>query len=308
MKVARSHSSANWSACAWITSQATLTADKMLRVPGLEAARVEEVIEWTIDAYECQYEDVLEVLKTIGKSARVQEDMRTQGQSCIERYCKALVGDLFAESFYPPNPQRPSLQKCARFLQILWDSDHLPFEAIFELFEADMVRTKLLLLDHCHLNFVGRCFFQASSGYFGLAPTGTQTGDVVSVILGCKHPLVLRQASAPVSEAEETWLVVGVCLAEGLRYGEAIYRGRLPDHYSPVSQLHGRPETVLDCTWNALWDSRLGALKTNPAELLGELGIRVERYHTVKDRPHVLDVAVKTLREFGVAMREFALV
>ncbi|KAF2995701.1 hypothetical protein E8E13_003798 [Curvularia kusanoi] len=307
MKVARSHPAANWSACAWITSRATLTAGRVLRVSGIEAARVEEVIEWTLDAYACQYEDVLEVLKMIGRSAKVQEDMRTQGASCIERYCKALVGDLFAESFHPLHPQRPSLTKCTRFLQILWDRD-LQSEAVFELFEADMVRTKLLLLDLCHLNFVGRCFFQASSGYFGLAPTGTQTDDVVSVILGCKHPLILRRATVPGPETEEAWFVVGVCLAEGLQYGEIIYRGRLPDHYRPVSQLHGQPETVLDRTWNALWDSRRGELKTNPAELLGELGIRVERYHQVSHGYHVLDVAVETLTEFGVAIQEFALV
>ena len=59
----------------------------------------------------------------------------------------------------------------------------------------------------------GRCFFMTSSGYMGLAPAGTEEGDLVCVLLGCCVPLVLRYTDG-------NYVLIGECFVMGLMDGE----------------------------------------------------------------------------------------
>jgi len=59
-----------------------------------------------------------------------------------------------------------------------------------------------------------RLFFRTKNGYLGVGPPGMQTTDIVSSLIGCKYPVVLRRQGSH-------FLLVGVCFISGLMYGEA---------------------------------------------------------------------------------------
>lgn len=60
-----------------------------------------------------------------------------------------------------------------------------------------------------------RSFFVTNDGYFGLAPPGTQKGDVICVLLGCELPLIVRPMV-------DTYLLVGSCYVYGMMLGEML--------------------------------------------------------------------------------------
>ncbi|KAF8865564.1 hypothetical protein BDZ45DRAFT_796395 [Acephala macrosclerotiorum] len=72
-----------------------------------------------------------------------------------------------------------------------------------------------------------RSFITTNEGFTGLAPAGAQNGGVVSVLLGCRSPILLR----PVANGRHQ--VVGACSILGLDHGEALL-GPIPSQYRPV--------------------------------------------------------------------------
>lgn len=58
-----------------------------------------------------------------------------------------------------------------------------------------------------------RCFLMIGSGYMGLAPAGTNKGDLICILLGCCVPVVLRYF-------EGDYLLIGECFVMGLMDGE----------------------------------------------------------------------------------------
>lgn len=149
---------------------------------------------------------------------------------------------------------------------------------------------------------VGRCIFHASGGYVGLGPAGSQQGDTICILLGCKLPVVLRPSLA--ADSDQTWQVVGICSVPGLMKGEALYPGSFANRYKSVQWGEGEYDLV-DGYPYALQDLETGKLRTDPAELLEEAGIKVESYQR---RPHRLEVLPETLRAAGINLTEFTLV
>jgi hypothetical protein len=263
------------------------------------ATQIEEIIDANFDEYVWTYDEVLQVLRNISASIPIRDDQSDLPFSCIERYCRALIGDQFSDSFEPPREDRPALGVCIDFLKSIWSST----KRWNELEEsADILFHPRLYLDYCHLQLVGRCFFRGTDGCIGVAPIGTLPGDSVSVLLGCTFPVVLRPSSSP--KTISAWQVVGVCYAEGLMKGEAIYGDKLPSHYRPVSQTD-RYSDLIDGYDYALHDSRAQTFRTDPAEVLTEMGFNVESYQRA---PHVLEVLPEILRDAGVSLQDFFLV
>ncbi|PVH96903.1 HET-domain-containing protein [Periconia macrospinosa] len=62
-----------------------------------------------------------------------------------------------------------------------------------------------------------RSFFVTNDGHFGLAPPGTQKGDVICVLFGCEMPLIVRPMV-------DTYLLVGSCYIYGMMHGEMLER------------------------------------------------------------------------------------
>ena len=68
---------------------------------------------------------------------------------------------------------------------------------------------------YCH----GRKFFLTENGRFGIAPPGTQRGDVCAVILGSRVPFVLR---ANDHDTNPTYSLLGEAYMNGMMRGEAV--------------------------------------------------------------------------------------
>ncbi|KAF3033673.1 hypothetical protein E8E12_001601 [Didymella heteroderae] len=150
---------------------------------------------------------------------------------------------------------------------------------------------------------IGRCFFRANDGYLGLAPIGTRVGDAVCVLLGSRHPVVLRPAGS--IDGYSAWEVVGVCYTHGLMDGEAIYGNRHFVRYTAISRYDGEESQLVDGYSVALYEPSRQRLKTDPADLLKEAGIQVERYQR---HPHELVVSPESLRAAGIPLKDFVLI
>jgi hypothetical protein len=61
----------------------------------------------------------------------------------------------------------------------------------------------------------GRNMFVTGTGWLGLAPHGTQQGDVIFVVVGADVPFVLRQCG-------EAYEIIGEAYVEGIMHGEAM--------------------------------------------------------------------------------------
>ncbi len=60
-----------------------------------------------------------------------------------------------------------------------------------------------------------RLIFRTRKGYFGLGPPGMLITDSISMVFGCKYPIVLRQR-------DSHFILVGVCFVLGFMGGEAL--------------------------------------------------------------------------------------
>jgi hypothetical protein len=81
---------------------------------------------------------------------------------------------------------------------------------------------------------VKRCFFSAINGHSGLGLYNMQVGDLVCVILGCDHPIVLWSVHG--RESTPQWQVVGSAIVPRIMSGAAIYGGKLPACTSELIQ------------------------------------------------------------------------
>jgi hypothetical protein len=54
-----------------------------------------------------------------------------------------------------------------------------------------------------------RIFIRTKEGYVGSAPTQTQEGDFIGILLGCKLPLVIRRF-------EDHYIIIGACHIYGM--------------------------------------------------------------------------------------------
>lgn len=296
---AQEHPLTQWSACGWISAQAKHLSlgSGVLRVAGIQAAKVERVYYFGDGRRDAEFQDIIEALwqfyevgdaKPLGKPY-------FGGGTLLDTCLRTLNMNEFDDSWFPVNKAEPNYSQVKQELLLAWkedgswDWDHYFQHRLSssEDYEAD-IRGGL----------IGRGFFCSSEGYIGLVPYGTRRGDIICVVLGCKVPIVLRRALAD----ETQWEVVGACYVEGLMNGEAIY-GVLPNHYRAVG--HTGKDPRIDDYRYAILDTRTQTLKTDPAEFLDEVGIRPTRYQ--RD-PHILEVAPEVLREAGVDLQDFDLI
>lgn len=67
--------------------------------------------------------------------------------------------------------------------------------------------------------------------FFGLAPMGTQVGDIICILLGCSVPVILREHRTPASDLFpagefEYFELIGEAYVYGLMDGEALHQFR----------------------------------------------------------------------------------
>ena len=109
-------------------------------------------------------------------------------------------------------------------------------------------------------------FLYSTDGYIGVGRSGSEVGDEVYAVLGCRSLMLLRP-----SHSKATYQVVGPCFIHGLNWGE-ILLGPLPEGCTVVPRFqHSRSGYVphyLNARTNteSMWDPRIDwdELKAHP--------------------------------------------
>ena len=113
-------------------------------------------------------------------------------------------------------------------------------------------------LEHC-VDFLRNSrlpFIFCTEGFVGIGPKGSQAGDVLCAILGCRALLLLR----PMESSK--YLVVGPCYVHNLNRGEALL-GPFPPHYDVVLHLQSSNGVYVPHYRNietgerTMWDPRI---------------------------------------------------
>jgi hypothetical protein len=288
-----------WSACAWISAQPAVIDDRTIRVTGVSVAEIETITEYEFNISDWTYDQLIEILRQVRPDMDISKILKIPERSHLEKYCRCFAGDGFSDDFVPPRADKPRYGDSIKDLEIIWSSD-AKWKDITGL--TDNFATHYAA--RCASLLHGRCLFTAKDGHFGLAPANTRKGDVVCVLLGCRFPVVLRPSD--VSKASMSWQVVGVCQAQGLMNGEAIYRDKLPSHYRPVVLTESsHPDRWIDEMSFALRDSKTQSCNIDPANVLADMGVEVDRYQR---HPHLLQVSPTALVAAEVALQDFTLV
>ncbi|KAI1742029.1 heterokaryon incompatibility protein-domain-containing protein [Xylaria scruposa] len=282
----------SWSACAWISAQAEVVGpgNSILSATGVPVDTI--ATAETLPLLETEF-DVSAVFRCV-KYLLSQVDLSAQyvgGSSFLETYNRLF----YARAAYPEeleddqNEPRSGNQLRAT-LKALSTTE--------ELIGANKEEFRHYL-EACFRALIGRCFFRTEKGFIGLAPTGTKTGDLVCVLLGCRRPLILRGLGT----GPRHFQLVGGCFVPGLMQGEAIH-GPLPTQYRPVR--HGLSSVDrIQGAFLALKDEMNGTFLTDPSLVLKQLGIIGATYQR---EPHILEVPYEVLRGAGVPLEKFSLV
>ncbi|KAF2851966.1 HET-domain-containing protein [Plenodomus tracheiphilus IPT5] len=287
-----------WSASGWISAQAKFGDGDRLHVCGVKISVVDRVINYDLKEFDSSNDDKVKTLRKLRLMGQLDQSQEWEGKTgLLHRCCSTLLNDNVSESRLPPRDDVQTFAKCETVLKLLWSLSG-GFKELCDYADGQTTR----ILGQLTTMLTGRCFIQMADGKMSLAPAGTQFGDIITVLLGCRFPVLLRRA--PVGESEQSWQVVGVCQAPGLMHGEAIYGNKLPDQWQFVWRQEYAEDDLVDDYPHTLYDAETGTTRSNPAEILEEVGIKVESYQ--RD-PHRLVVLPETLRAAGIPVEDFVL-
>ena len=285
-----------WSGCAWISSHAKYIGSRMLRVSGVQVAHVGRVCHFGNEGI--KFSDIMDTLAGVFKvksETSEYESSVSQAEVVVDHCLRVISDECLKENWWPTDNDRPNLTQIKKeLLQSRRRDGSQDWDGFYKSTSKKMMK----YMRSTEKVIVGRGFFSSTEGNIGLAPRDTREGDIVCVVLGCSYPIALR----PTSSNGTKWKVIGPCFVPGFMNGEAIYR-TLPGHYRAVNHKNGPP--YIDGYNFGMLDARTQELKTNPAEILAEFGIRATRYQ--RD-PHILEVTPESLRDAGVDLQEFDLI
>ncbi|KAF2826061.1 hypothetical protein CC86DRAFT_324930 [Ophiobolus disseminans] len=295
----------NWSASGWITSQISMQNDRLVRASGMAVRTVCEVVgtivEHVDDAASSGYAEIIRILRCATPTAEHLTALEIARYRWTEIFCSSLFCRSFRESELLLKRKRLDFASLVEVTELV-QSSALTFEEMVQ--ETTLPLENLLISMHHDLHT--RAVFLCNDGSAGFSFPGVQEGDIVSVLFGCRFPVLLRPASQGSPSKVETWEVVSTAVIAGLMEGEAIYGDKLPLHWFTLE--HGKKDAEgsywIDGHRNGFYDSKSQTLETNPAKILTDMGIKVESYQR---RPHRLEVLPETLRAAGIPLREFLL-
>lgn len=295
-----------WSACGFISAKATYLGDGVLSVAGVEIDEIDSVRDLhdrSDNQLLLSIEATLDYIWMCYPGDEHDDTPYDNGrQSVTDAYCRTLANPHVRDG--PPvsaNDNRQPFNEAKEALKKIWSlkEDYTGFEDL--MLDPSVSR----YLSNCNVTARGRCFFITKKGYIGVAPIGTQPGDIVSVILGCHRPIIIRQAPVSNTKPGDTrWKVLGTCYTNGIMAGEAIY-GDLPGHYRTEIYPEAADDDKICYFSYAFLDSRTNDVKTDPAAVLEEFGIKASVW--VRE-PHRLEASESVLREAGVYLQDFLLV
>lgn len=293
-----------WSACGWISSRFTFLSDNTVCATGIAARKIRRVTRCDIlgDTEKTlvrQYAQTFDILRGLSPSEQDLVAANIDRARWTEVFCSSLMCGPYAECSKGPLHDRHwklsvLLQSITMILSSTLDYESLMQETTLPLYAI------LSTISH---NWSGTHVLVCDDGSVGFSYPVVQKNDVITVLLGCRYPVVLRPMPRVEGEEKDLYKIVSVALVAGLMKGEAIYGDRLPSQWRAVHH-ELEKSTWVDTYPHGLYDPDTDLLRTNPAEILAELGIKVENY---QQKPHRLEVLPGSLRAAGVPLREFIL-
>ncbi|KAL8994655.1 MAG: hypothetical protein Q9169_005435 [Polycauliona sp. 2 TL-2023] len=131
----------------------------------------------------------------------------------LDALCRTICMNEFSDAFVPPDDDLPDFEESLC---------HLLYET-----SAASKNSGLFVHQMWHSN-CGRRVLITNEGSIGLGPKTAEPGDQIYVILGCRSPLVIRQARSG------NYIIVGECYIHGIMEGETLL-GPLPDEWQSVN-------------------------------------------------------------------------
>ncbi|GAP85662.1 putative heterokaryon incompatibility [Rosellinia necatrix] len=186
-------------------AEAKFIEPNTLRATGVQCAVVSSV---GLEPQSDDIQDIFDATK-VWFSQTANTDTYPTGETGTDAFVTVLCGYRTRER-YPKIVSYPTLQEWSDTIRrmLLQTPDRDELTGNRELYDA--------------LGFAkGKKFVGLTEGYFGLAPKGTKTGDVICVLLGTNVPLVLRPSPGG------TFRLIGECCIHGLHDGISLL-GMLP--------------------------------------------------------------------------------
>lgn len=283
----------NWSVCGFISAQFAFAGERCT-ASGIRVAEVSAVYGHSLKTFDTFGDSgyTLDFLDAIEPSSKVLSRPYKNGQSLYEAYCRTLTRNKLSDT-EACEAGFHDTKRCLSGFEEYWKTNSLA--------RIDSSG----VLDRMSTELEGNDSVQTDCGYIGLAPAGTQIGDIVSILLGCHQPIMLRPNDST-DRCERTYSVVGACYVHGIMNGEAIYQDVDPLRYNAIGQDENRPGTVhIDEYCGLLHDSKANTFTDDPTKPLKEAGIKVESF--VRE-PHRLIVLPKALRAVSIAVESLVLV
>ncbi|CZR66919.1 uncharacterized protein PAC_16820 [Phialocephala subalpina] len=132
-------------------------------------------------------------------------------------FTRAICCNCFSEQYSPAPTYYPTLARSEEAVHRILTSD-IDNELGWN--QPDFTS----ILNYVRFACAGRSFYMTQDGICGLAPLHAKKGDVVTVLLGCNSPMVLRPTT------EGTYKLVGEAYCDGFMHAEALL-GALPDPF-----------------------------------------------------------------------------
>jgi hypothetical protein len=283
-------------------SQATIEFMKegVFQVRGVTVATLEHVEPFTFcQDHDSKYCSIAGVLRIASTPCFRTHFAQERG---LRALCKTICAGKFSDHFYPPRPLHPSLEKGQDVLEYTLSSRSdlasqrglTDDEVIFWQAPAEFCR--------------GRGLFLSTEGHMGLAPAAASTGDIITVLLGCDMPLILRARS------DGKYQVIGAAYCDGMMDAEELL-GELPEPYKIVSR---SDSTSLFMSWACLntesgniqvEDVRLGPLP-NGWRAIRHAGEMLYQVIVDEDQNERIDprLSVEALEARGVDIQVFDLI
>ena len=153
--------------------------------------------------------------------SKIESLSLSERDAIVISLCRTFSCNLFADFYSPPDSNFASFKTCRKYIHRMVDTtrDTAPEKS----------PENRLYLSSVAAASRGRSFFTAVDGYIGLAPTATNPGDEVCILLGCQSPLVLRPCG------DGSHKVVGECYIDGFMDGAACL-GPLPSNWQWVAR------------------------------------------------------------------------
>lgn len=273
-----------WSACAYVASRASFDINGLhCTVSGISIGRITEVRDRSKPLHGATVNEWIEFTRSWRPALESLNDRYITGEKLTEVYCRVLVANQFSSILR--SGIYSEFSHSFKSLRMVWSDDESEEEIEKELCKPNnYFRTMQVVMRN-------RVLFKTIGGHLGLAPLGTQVGDVLCVLLGCGIPIVLRPT------VDNTYEVVGGCYAHGLMNGEAIYRNT---HTAKEQFERSGHDPYYESSSPNSRDPDADAIK-----MLEKVGIKVE---SMEKDVHGLIVRPEALRDAGIPVEDFVLV